>query len=47
MNPLMTFPNQEKNQYTVLFIDKMAALYRGETRISIMTNETSQWVGNR
>jgi len=40
-NPVDDLPNQEKNQYCGLFIDRTAALYIGETRIRFVTNENS------
>jgi len=39
-NPVMTFPIK-----TELFIDRTPALYKGETRIKVETNEGDQRVG--
>jgi len=43
-NPLMIFPTK-KRIHTELFIDKMAALYKGETWFRVATNEGDQQVG--
>jgi len=42
-NPVMTFPIKKRIN-TELFIDRMAALYKGETLIRVGTNAGDQLV---